>query len=419
MPPIFLSTRVLIMISAAQPYSASFLKAVIKIQSYIRKMLTQRKVRVSSIGPGIVNIHLNTSSLSEIFGSAYSWLDRENPHEIMITTINTDKTSLELVTNQGSPDHFLKYLSTQKAGYGAVINGGFYDFGSFYKLPINMPIGLHKFNLNYLPKAKVRRFTKNVDNLGCFLEHDKTTVTDGKKSYGSGVETKLNKKMQVPHSYQADYAAITISHENHVEITSYNELYKSKEAFENKLSESKSVLSSGPILISDTKIVFTEDRLALPEYQFETLKKLGKTHPGELPPGTFYHADQPNPRAAFAKISDNQVMMISVKGEEDPHKRDGLTLSDFAKLINYFKPRVAVNLDGGFSAFQGVFDSRTMYTPDFIKQCGNGRLVPCSLVATAAPRIDQETSKENAEPKQLSRDSDHTSYRAIVKANNL
>lgn len=388
------------MISAPQEVSDSFLKAVIKVQSYIRKMLTQKKVRVSSIGPGIVNIHLNTSSLSEILGSAYAWLDRDKPHEIMITTINTDKTCLELVTNQGNPDHFLKYLSTQKASYGAVINGGYYDFGSFYKLPFNMPIGLHKFNLNYKPNVKKGCLRKSVNNLDCLVEFDETSVTDGKESYGSSVETKLNKKMRVPHSYKSDYATVSISDDNLVEITPYNELSKSNEAFGEKLSKSKNVLSSGPILILESEIVFTEDRLKLPEYQFQALKKLGKTHPGELPPGTFYHADQPNPRAALAKTSASKLMMISVKGEEDPHKRDGLTLSDFAKLISYFKPTAAVNLDGGFSAFQGVFDSQTMYTPDFIKQCGNGRLVPCSLVATGLPKIRQETSKENAKPKQ-------------------
>lgn len=407
------------MIIAPQTVSKDFLKAVIKIQSYFRAALMQRKVKISSIGRGIVNIHLNTSSPSAILGSAYAYLDREKPHEIMITTINTNKTSLKLVTNQGSPDHFLKYLAGQKESFGAIINGGFYDFARFYKFPMNMPIGLHKFDLNYSPKVKKGGFRKNVNNLDCFFDYDETSVTDGKKSYGSGVETKLSKKMQVPHSYTADYAAVSIFQDHHIEITSYDELSKSNEAFREKLFKSTSVLSSGPILISGGKIVFTEDRLSLPEYQFETLKKLGKTHPGELPPGTFYHADQPNPRAALAKVTDNQIMMISVKGEEDPRKRDGLTLSDFAKLISYFKPEVAVNLDGGFSAFQGVFDSQIMYTPVFNKQCGNGRLVPCSLVATGALKTEQKGINEKADPEQLSDDNKQAFFRTRVNSKHI
>ena len=163
------------------------------------------------------------------------------------------------------------------------------------------------------------------------------------------------------------------------------------------------------MLVLNDEIVFTNEKLQDMNYQFEQVQRVMGSHPGSVPPGTFYHADLPYPSSDIAVSDTNVLLMVTLKGDESPDNREGMTLPDFAKLLKMLGAKTALNLDGGYSAFQGVYDSSTMFKPLFIKQCGNDRSLPCSIVARERTAVTPPTSTTKNRRKPFNADQDNDS----------
>src|SRR5215207_9139592 len=121
------------------------LSSVVKIQQSIRGFLIRKKIHFKTIGPGIINVCIKTLTPSHLLGEKFeSFDDMRSGFHVMMTIIDPKKVKLSLTTDQGAPDHLMRYLTQENATYGAVINGGFYAINGFYNLPWNAPIGLHR-----------------------------------------------------------------------------------------------------------------------------------------------------------------------------------------------------------------------------------------------------------------------------------
>lgn len=346
----------------------------------LRKKL---KLRTTFVGKGITSTLISMTESSLLFGDAGTTLNLNKLHEVMVTRIKLDDVSLVLSTNQGTPDSFTKHLKDYEAGYGAVINGGFYAIDGFYYLGSDKPIGLHRFTYN-ASVGKQDTIKTDIDTTVHYFNHvadDLSKPFDDYLGKGMGIPTQLHLKTLTPSSVQEHYAAFRITTEGGADIRLYSD-FSDDNAFNDYVSNAKYLLSSGPVLVKEGQVTITkEDIQTDPRYHFSVIyDKLG-SHPGCVPPGTFYHADQLNPRSAIGFTKNGDLLMVTVKGEEDPAKRDGMTLDQFALLMKLLGAKTALNLDGGYSACQGVFNKQKMFMPQFVKKLGREKLLPCSIVA--------------------------------------
>src|SRR5690606_29194950 len=129
------------------------------------------------------------------------------------------------------------------------------------------------------------------------------------------IESRLHSKTQTPYAVKDDYGIMRITHEGKTDITQMCS-FESDGAFEVFQKQAKYLLSSGPMLVLKDEIVFTEEKLQDKNYQFEQVQRVMGSHPGSVPPGTFYHADQPNPRSAIAITDTDELLMVTLKGNE-------------------------------------------------------------------------------------------------------
>lgn len=354
------------------------------IQRYGRGFITRLNISLKFyiVGPGIVSYIFKGKKLSALLGDEAESLDREKQHEIMITKIDPKVVTLELVTNQGDSDHFMKYLAQEQCNYGAIINGGFYAINSFYNLPADTPIGLHRFpTANYIPAGRYKnRIVKNgFDNTNNFFEQDSEALSRKNSQYHPSIETCLNLKTQLPNEVKDEYGLFKIGNDGSIDILRYSEL--TNNSFSQFQSDAKYLLSSGPVLVWDSQQVFDTTKLEDPRFQFITIKSVADDHPGTIPPGTFYHADQRNPRSGIGTTLSGNLVMITVKGDERPSQRDGLDLAEFGFLSKLLKTVFFLNCDGGHSAYHGIHNEK-MYTPKLIKSAIETRTIPCSIIAT-------------------------------------
>ncbi len=360
---------------------------VIQIQRAIRRKLNHknRDIKVITVGQGIVNIQLSMTQPSMIFGQEAVPLDLQKLHEVMITRVNLSEVSLILSSNQGTPDVFINHLKDYSANYGAIINGGFFAINGFYDLKTDQPIGLHKFNYNASSgiQNKINKNTiyNDFDNTNHYFAEQNQELTVPFEGYENKkeIDSQLHLKTQTPHSVRDQYALFRIKPNGEADLKKMS-TFENDASFKTYLEKAKYLLSSGPYLVWDNQITFTEEKLINPEYQFKTVLKHFGTHPGSVPPGTFYHADQLNPRSAIGFTSQGELLMVTVKGEEESSKRDGMTLPQFALLMKLLGAEKALNLDGGYSACQGVYN-QDMQMPLFSKKSGREKLIPCSIVA--------------------------------------
>lgn len=370
------------------------LSAAVKIQKNIRGFLQRKKIHFKTIGPGIINVSIKTVTPSQILGEKFRVFDNmRSGFEMMMTIINPKKVTLSLTTDQGSPDSLMKYLKQENATYGAVINGGFYAVDGFYNLSGNAVLGMHRFECTYKhPRSKYTKLNKNYDNTDTFFLHAENATSEVFEDYeNTGIEATLNLKTQLPDAYKNEYGLIRITHAGTIDIQPMSS-FKSDHSFDLYQKDAHYLLSSGPILLWDSQVSFTEEKLKDKRFQFEEVRKVFGMHPGSVPPGSFYHADQPNPRSAIALTPTEHLMMITVKGDESPDNRDGLTLPQFAQLMDALKLKVAVNLDGGYSACQGVYNKTSMFTPKFIKSRCNERILPCSIMAQEPAAVQEKVN---------------------------
>lgn len=386
------------------------LSAAIKIQKNIRGFLLRKKIHFRTIGPGIMNVCIKTLTPSQILGKKFEMFDNmRSGLDLMMTVIDPKKVKLSLTTDQGSPDHLMKYLKQENANYGAVINGGFYAIDGFYNLSCNAVIGMHRFERNYQARSKyATKVNTRYDNTQKFFLHAENAVSEAFEDYeNTEIETKLNLKTQLPDAFKDEYGLIRITHAGTIDIQPMTS-FKSDDSFDTYQKDAHYLLSSGPMLVWDSQISFTEEKLKDKKFQFEEVRKVFGMHPGSVPPGSFYHADQPNPRSAIALTQNEHLMMITIRGDESPDNRDGLTLPQFANLMKALKLKIALNLDGGYSACQGVYNKTSMFTPKFMKSRCNERILPCSIMAQEpAANSKKEMAAEHPICKRRDDDSSH------------
>ncbi len=353
------------------------------IQRAFRRYLAfkNRPIKVTTVGKGIVNIRLSMTKPSKLFGKEALPLDTGKVHEVMITRVTPAEVSLVLTTNQGTPEAFVKHLKDCSAGYGAIINGGFYAINGFYELKHNQPIGLHRFEYNASISQNKDVIRKDFDNTREFFKHNKKATSKPFEEYKSkkDIDSQLHLKTQTPHSVKDQYGLFRIKLDGSADIQKMTSF--SAKAFKAYLKDARYLLSSGPILVWDDQICFSKRDLKDKRYQFKQVYKHFGSHPGSVPPGTFYHADQLNPRSAIGINAKGELLMVTVKGEENPSKRDGMSLDQLALLMKLLGSKVALNLDGGYSACQGFFNQEKMVTPLFAKKVGRETLLPCAIVA--------------------------------------
>lgn len=345
----------------------------------VRKNL---KLKTIAIGKGIINTTLSMMKPSLLFGDAGIPLDLNKMHEIMITRIKLSDVSLVLSTNQGTQDALMKHLKDCEASYGAVINGGFYAINGFYYLGTDKPIGLHRFAYNASVGARQDTIKTDVNSISEYFRHTNDELSKPFDDFSDeDIPTQLHLKTQTPASVQQHYGAFRITKKGKADIQQYTDFHDDK-AFNQFVSKAEYLLTSGPILVKDSQVTLTKDDLLTdPRYQFKVIYDRFGSHPGSVPPGSFYHADQLNPRSAIGFTSEDELLMVTVKGEEDPSKRDGMRLDQFALLMKLLGAKTALNLDGGYSACQGVFNKHTMEKPLFLKKVGREKALPCSIVA--------------------------------------
>lgn len=393
-------------------------KAVLIIQKHIRGYLARKKLSLKStaLGKNIVSTTLKMKSPSMLFGPAASALDLGKTHEVMVTRIALtargsgysvetedegekapeDGVSIVLATNQGTPDSFLSYLKDRKADFGVVINGGYYAINGFYNLSWEQPIGLHRFTYNASSGHRQDTFKRDFDNTQCFFqfEQDKQTKPFEEYTPEKGIASTLHLKTQTPASVTEHYGCVRITVDGNVDIQKVSDFTDA--SFKDYIADAEYLMSSGPMLVQNGKELITKDLLETdPRFQFKHVFARFGAHPGSVPPGTFYHADQLNPRSAIGITKNGELLLVTVKGEEEPSKRDGMTLDQFALLMKLLGSETALNLDGGYSACQGIFDRSKMLTPSFVKKQGRDKLLPCAFVVTqktATPNINYARS---------------------------
>ncbi len=371
----------------------------------------KNQVTTLSVGNGITTTFLTMLDPCQYVGIEPFNEKRTIPHEIMITRINSKLVTFELVSNQGSPDHFMKYLKQAESSYGAVMNGGFYAINGAFSLPLNHPIGPHRFACQYIPKGRlVTPIKKDIDNIVEFAntaDSSSTSISKHDSDYKApNIDARLHLETQLPMSSKDEFALVRIEKNGQISIRAITS-FSSPEAYHHYINEPDSnLMSSGPMLVDNYQNVFPEEKLKDPNFQFKSVSQYLGDHPSSIPPGTFYHADQPNPRSAIALTESDEIIFVTVKGDETPGRRDGLTLPQFAHFLKGLKVKTALNLDGGYSAYQGVFNNKKMLTPNFIKSCGNERVLPCSFLArdtsSKKQRLIESTSNRaeaEAEPR--------------------
>ncbi|MGE3319872.1 MAG: phosphodiester glycosidase family protein [Candidatus Berkiella sp.] len=340
--------------------------------------------KATVVGEGIVSTLIATRKPSELFGDEGRPLDLNKLHEVMVTRIDPSKVSLVLTTNQGTPDALMRHLHDCKASYGAIINGGFYALDEgFYHLKSNQPIGLHRFTYNYSQAHHKDVIKRNFDNTDHYFKYSDDQLSKSYEGYSKkGIPSELHLKTQTPNSVRELYGCFRITSGGEIDIQKLGDF--TDETFKDYLKEAQYLLSSGPFLVTGGEVAITADDIqADPRFQFKQIYDRFGSHPGSVPPGTFYHADQLNPRSAIGITAEGELLMVTVKGEEDPSHRDGMTLDQFALLMKLLGAHTALNLDGGYSSCQGFFDKTNpqMFTPQFIKKPGREKLLPCAIVA--------------------------------------
>ncbi len=370
-------------------------KAYKEADLLLRNIDEIRGLKVTDVGPGIVNTVLAIRKPSLIFGKNAAPLDDlDKLHQIMITRIRVNQVSLVLSTNQGTPDVFSRNLQTYSAQYGAMINGGFFAINGFYGLKDNYPVGLHRLNFNSSTHSVKDVIVGKLDTTHHYFEHEPKELSRPFEGYERHpeIDSQLCLKTQTPHSVSSEYGFFRINRDGSADIERLSFFQERDDAvFKAYIDSANYLLSAGPVLVWNNQVTFTEEKLQEPRYQFKTVYDRFGSHPGSVPPGTFYHADQCNPRSAIGFNPKGELLMVTVKGEEDPRKRDGMTLPQFALLMKALGVEKALNLDGGYSACQGVFNNDKMLTPLFSKKSGRETIIPCAILAkqqTAAAEPD-------------------------------
>ena len=140
-------------------------------------------------------------------------------------------------------------------------------------------------------------------------------------------------------------------------------------------------IASGPLLVKESKVVFTEDIMKNEKdnsgrYLFRSRKPAigeedddffsdGVKNVNKIQPGDLYHAANPNPRSAIAIRGDN-IYFIRVGGRDEGDMHDipavGMDLSQLADYCkNVLGAEYAINLDGGGSSKICWKDEHTDY----------------------------------------------------------
>lgn len=140
----------------------------------------------------------------------------------------------------------------------------------------------------------------------------------------------------IPQDYKGYFGIVGITKRGLLEIESYEMKNDSKY---------NQILTAGPILVWDEKIIIDESVLSKIEWQCGDNPKHSCNN---IKPGEFYHASNPNPRSALIVKKNGDVILIYVEGRGQ--RGFGLDLNQLSQLCLKLGANHAINLDGGMSS---------------------------------------------------------------------
>jgi len=255
------------------------------------------------------------------------------PQEMQITELDPDLCQFVV---EGDPHSGAKDFVDALSPEGSVaINGGFFNSCDWYQvggiLASHIPIGLLKSSAY-----------DNTDRLPL----DKEETTHHNKSFHPFTSDTSNGTL-TPSLYRDCYGVLCFENGG-VTLLSQQEVDDHPDLLETV----DYCQAAGPILVSEGEVTFLESQLLEERFQWEVIYKQFGDEPGACPPGSFYHADQRNPRSVIGiNPEQNRVYFVTVRGRYENYI-EGFTLPQTALLMQRLGIQNAINLDGGFCSFQ-------------------------------------------------------------------
>ncbi|MFT4551983.1 MAG: exopolysaccharide biosynthesis protein [Chlamydiales bacterium] len=286
------------------------------------------EVFVRQIGNGLTHIKFTGRLLSQILTTKD--LDSSDMREIHIKIIDPKKCRLKVLTHQNRRTRSLKKRMEETAASVAsvAINGGYYQYDQYSHL---QPVGPLK-----TPHFDNFTGSSSEQSIPSYVRNNSKVIFRGQHS-------------NLPTAYRNYYGVFAISKDGRLSITSQVAADNFEKSF---YQNQRYALSCGPVLTKKGKLAFTEKDLEEDKFIYESLRKsqISEFHSLHTPPGTLYHADEPNPRSAIGLTSDGLLLMVTAKGRSSSHV--GFSLPETAILLQHLGAVEALNLDGGASACQ-------------------------------------------------------------------
>ena len=314
--------------------SCSFLKepllSIDKADILFKRMLEISTIE--EIAPGLRHISYSGDSLSSIFEEPTFY---KAPQLINIMVI--DPTHYDIDITGQSFLGITALLTTQAINKtGAFINGGFFvtDFwGQRAILPL-APLGVLK--------------TANFDNTS-----DLPEVPANKPFFSpldKSLELYLSSATHTPYEYRDVYGVLVINVDRSISIYPQHVIDSNPRI----VKIAYRCLGTGPLLVSRGKKTFKTEYLREKRFKFKFIARRFGLQSSACPPGSLYHADQPNPRSAIGIRHDGSFLMVTSVGRSD--SSIGFRLDQLASFMQGLGAVDALALDGGYSSFFGFKD---------------------------------------------------------------
>ena len=214
-------------------------------------------------------------------------------------------------------DNEVDYIKTN---WGVAFSGAFFKH-------IDYIDPLHWTHCNQVPENQIER-TKCFESIGYIRNPDNP-----------------NEKFNpIPELYRDIYGSLCVNQDGNISVT--------KPILSNDTNPScRYVLTSGPILVQDSRIFFDADKFSNPRYNTIITPNITPTNSdGNVMflAGWLNHAVNTNPRAALGIDAAGNIYLVSVEGRQE--RGTGCDLAILAKIMSSFGCTSAINLDGGGTA---------------------------------------------------------------------
>ena len=299
------------------------------------------KGTVIEVAPGMSQVKYSGSELREFLGD-----ESLGPYHqcVVVTSIDLNQYELDVIggqTNGVSCADAAHAIGEESAG--ALINGGFFSINGWFGLSHGSPLGMLKTELE--------------DNTTLFRGQEASEVYEipkilSRQIEGRSITSEISTITRTPKSYRDTYGVLMIG-DREVKLRKQTELDSDP-----RLTETaRRCISSSPILIQEGQRTFTAEKQQEDRFKFEFIYKMFGRADNACPPGSLYHADQPNPRSAIGLRSDNTCFMVTVKGRGEDSST-GMSLAQMSALMKKLGAGEALCLDGGGSSIQGFKNPR-------------------------------------------------------------